>query len=67
MQLINCKVELKLKWTNHCVLSKAGADNADANSINFIFTIQRHKIKCPSRSFVSKRQPETIKTSWQRI
>ena len=29
MPLINCKVELKLKWTKHCVLFAAGADNAN--------------------------------------
>ena len=28
MALINWKVELKLKWTNYCVLSVVGADNA---------------------------------------
>ena len=43
MPLINCKVELKLNWTNHCVLSAAGADNADANSNNIIFTIKDTK------------------------
>ena len=25
--LINCKVELKLKWTKYCVLSAAGNEN----------------------------------------
>ena len=25
--LINCKVELKLKWTKYCVLSAAGANS----------------------------------------
>ena len=28
---INCKVELKLRWTKHCVLSVAGTDNANGN------------------------------------
>ena len=27
MPLINCKVDLKLKWTNYCILSTAGHDN----------------------------------------
>ena len=31
MPLINCKVELKLKWTKYCVLSAAGADNVNDN------------------------------------
>ena len=37
MLLINCEVELKLKWTNHCVLSANGNDNNDVNSNNIIF------------------------------
>ena len=36
MPLINCKVELKLKWTKHCVLSSGRANNADANYNNII-------------------------------
>ena len=47
MPLINCKVELKLKWTKYCVLSAAGADNADANSLNIIFTIKYTKLYVP--------------------
>ena len=31
---------MKLKWTKYCVLSTAGADNANANSNNIIFTIK---------------------------
>ena len=34
MPLINCKVELKLKWTKYGVLSAAGADNTDTDSNN---------------------------------
>ena len=44
MLLINCKVELKLKWTNYCVLSAAAADNNDANSNNTIFIIKNTKL-----------------------
>ena len=47
MPLINCKVELKLKWTKYCVLSVAGADNVNVNGNvnenvngNIIFTIK---------------------------
>ena len=36
MPLINCKAELKLKWTKYCVLSAGRADNADANYNNII-------------------------------
>ena len=38
MPLINWKVELKLKWTNHCVLSANGNDNTDADP-NTIFLL----------------------------
>ena len=31
MSLINCKVELKLRWKKHCVLSLGGADNVHGN------------------------------------
>ena len=40
MQLINCKVELKLRWTKHCVLATSGNDNDDVNPNNIIFTIK---------------------------
>ena len=36
MQLINYKVELKPKWTKHCMLSVVTNDNIDANSYNII-------------------------------
>ena len=40
MPLTNCKLELKLTWTNLCVLSAAGNNNVngnddDENNINF--------------------------------
>ena len=49
MSLINCKVELKLKWTKYCVLSAAGADDVNGNvndniyGNNVIFTINDTK------------------------
>ena len=44
--LINCKEELKLKWTNNCVLSAAGNenDNDNDNGNNIIFTIKDTKL-----------------------
>ena len=33
MPLINCQVELKLKWTNNCLSSANGNDNTDPNDI----------------------------------
>ena len=50
MSLINCKVELKLKWTKYCFLYAASNDNDydndndnKANNINF--TIKDIRIK----------------------
>ena len=45
--LINCKLELKLKWTKYCVLSAAGNKNninEDANANNIVFTIKYTKL-----------------------
>ena len=47
MLLISCKVELKLKWSNYCVLSGAGIDNANGNDDNIIFTIKNTKLYVP--------------------
>ena len=45
MLLINCKFELKLKWTKYCVLSEAGNDNDNSNNIIIIiFTIKDPKL-----------------------
>ena len=47
MPLNNCTIELKLKWTNYCVLSAAGNDNTNANPNNIIFTIKDTKLYVP--------------------
>ena len=47
MPLINCKIELKLKWVNYCVLSAAGADNADTNTNDIILSIKDTKLYAP--------------------
>ena len=47
MPLINCILELKLKWTKYCVLSVANNENKineDANANNIIFTIKNTKL-----------------------
>ena len=44
MQLINCKVELTLKWTKYCVFFAAGNDN---NANNIIPTIKHTKLYVP--------------------
>ena len=52
----NCKVELKLKWTKHCVLSTAGNDNANDNDSanNIIFTIKYTKLSVPVAAFSAR-------------
>ena len=62
MPLINCKVELRLKWAKYCVLS-AGRDDNDKN----YFYFKRQKIICLCCNFISKRQSKIIKTFEQRI
>ena len=48
MPLINCKVELKLKWTKYSCFSAAGADNGNVNNDdNNIFTIKDTKLCAP--------------------
>ena len=63
MPLINCKVELKLKWKKYCILTTTSNDNTNANNPNnIIFTI-KDTIICSFSNFISKRQPKIIKTS----
>ena len=45
--LINCKIELKLKWTRYCVLSVADSDNDNANCTVIISTIKDTKLYVP--------------------
>ena len=51
MLIVNCKVELKLKWS--CVLSVAGVANVNGNNNdnfngkNIIFTIKDTKLYVP--------------------
>ena len=47
MPLINCKVELKLKWTKYCVLSAKGNDNDNDNANNIFFTLTDTKLHVP--------------------
>ena len=57
MPLVNCKAELKLSRTKHCVLSVAGTDNANGNNDNIIFTIKETKLYVPVVTY----QQKTIK------
>ena len=40
--LINCKIELKLKWTKYCVLSANGNDNDNTNNIILLSKTQNY-------------------------
>ena len=49
MALINCKIELKLRWKKHfvfCVLGNEN-DNANVDSDNIVFTIKHTKLYVP--------------------
>ena len=62
MPLIHWKVELKLTWTKHCLVSVAGNDNVNGNNGDNKIVF-RHKFICSRSNFISKRQSKTIKTS----
>ena len=50
MLLINCKVELKLKWAKYCVFSTSGTENVineDVNVNNIIFNFKDTKLYVP--------------------
>ena len=47
MPLVNCKVELKHKWTKCCVLSVATLDSTNANPNDIIFTFKDTKLYGP--------------------
>ena len=64
MPLINCKVELKLKWTKSCVLALNDTENPDANfnSIDNNITIKDKKnYMSMYRHLISKRQLKLTK------
>ena len=46
--LINCKVELKVKWTKYCVFSVVGNDKNDGNSDNIVLIIKDTKMSLQS-------------------
>ena len=50
VQLINYKVELKLRWTKYCVLSVTVTDNANGNDNdnNIVFTVKDKKLYVPA-------------------
>ena len=63
MSLINCKVQLKHKWTKHCVLASKGTKNTNAISKNIVFCHQKHKTMYLCNNCISEKQSKTNKTS----
>ena len=61
MPLINCKIELKLKWTKYCVFSANGNDNGNAD--NIIFTIKDAKSYVPVVTLSAKNNQKLSKNS----
>ena len=53
MSLINCKVELKLRWTKHYVLAVVDVENDGSDSNNIIY-YQKRKTLCSCRDFISQ-------------
>ena len=61
MPLINCKIELKLKWAKYFVLPANGDDDDDANSNKIIFIIEDTKLYVPVVTLSAKDNQELSK------
>ena len=61
MPLIYCKVQLKLRWTKHCVLDVADVENVNANSNNIVFIIQYAKLYVPVVTLSAKHNEKLSK------
>ena len=57
MSLINCKIELKFKWSKRLVT--AGNDNTDASPANIIFTVKDTKLYVPAAT-LSRKENEKL-------
>ena len=47
MPLINCKIELKLKWAKQFVLAAVGFNDVNANDDNIIFIVNNTNLYVP--------------------
>ena len=63
MPLIDCKIELKLKWTKYCVLPPAVADtvNGNNNDNDIIFTIKDTKLYVLVATLSAKNNQKLLK------
>ena len=69
MLLLNCKVELSLRWVDKCVLPTA-AIGADANATgadSATFKITDAKRYVPVVNFINRRQCKITKTIKRRV
>ena len=60
MLLINCKVELKLRRTNHCALAVGGVENDDTYS-DIYFTVKEKKLYVPLVTLSAKNNQKLSK------
>ena len=66
MLLIDCKVELKLKCTKHCILATRGNFDDDTN-FNNIFTIKGTKLYVPIVTLSPKDNEKLLKLFSKRV
>ena len=59
--MINCKVELKLKWTKYCAFSANANDNNGANSNTITFTIKDTKLHVSVVTLSAKENQKLMK------
>ena len=61
MPLINCKVELKLKWRKYFVLSAVGHDNDNKKDDKIIFTIKDTELYVPVKTLSARNNQKLSK------
>ena len=68
MPLINCKIDLKLKWMKYCVLSANGNDNVNDNdnANKITFTIKDTKLYVPVVNLPARNNQKRIRKGSER-
>ena len=69
MSLINCKVELKFRWTKHCLLATGAVDDTNADPNNIIFAIKDTKLNVPTVTLSAKdnqKLPKPLSKAFER-
>ena len=65
--LIKCKIELKLRWSEHCILAVADAENDGAHSNEIIFIIKHTKLHVPAVILSTKNNQKILKPFGKRF